>query len=81
MPHPFTFSVTYTWAFAWYFPFSNVFCLSLYSGDTRDVFLHEDAVYGLAVDPRDDNIYASACADGRVLLWDTRVSSHQGMLI
>ena len=51
---------------------------SLCSGDTRDVFLHEDAVYGLAADPRDDNIYASACADGRVLLWDTRVSSHQG---
>ena len=47
-------------------------------GDALDVFLHEDAVYGLAVDPRNDNIYASACADGRVLLWDIRAPSHQG---
>ncbi|XP_072032525.1 DDB1- and CUL4-associated factor 5-like [Amphiura filiformis] len=47
------------------------------TGDTQDLFLHEDAVYGLAVDPRDNHIYASACADGRVLLWDTRVPSSQ----
>nr|XP_054758486.1 DDB1- and CUL4-associated factor 5-like [Lytechinus pictus] len=46
-------------------------------GDAIDLFLHEDAVYGLAVDPRNDNIYASACADGRVLLWDIRAPSHQ----
>ncbi|XP_072164835.1 DDB1- and CUL4-associated factor 5-like [Diadema setosum] len=46
-------------------------------GDAIDVFLHEDAVYGLAVDPRNDNIYASACADGRIQLWDIRAPSHQ----
>lgn len=45
-------------------------------GDAVDVFLHEDAVYGLAVDPRNDSIYASACADGRILLWDIRAPSH-----
>ena len=50
-----------------------------YRGEAVDVFLHEDAVYGLAVDPRNDNIYASACADGRVLLWDIRAPSHHGM--
>ena len=42
------------------------------------MFLHEDAVYGLAVDPRDSHIFTSACADGRILQWDTRVPSHQG---
>ncbi|XP_038075186.1 DDB1- and CUL4-associated factor 5-like [Patiria miniata] len=49
--------------------------------DTVDVFLHEDAVYGLAVDPRDSHIFTSACADGRVLLWDTRVPSHQEPIV
>ncbi|XP_022095639.1 DDB1- and CUL4-associated factor 5-like isoform X2 [Acanthaster planci] len=49
--------------------------------DTLDVFLHEDAVYGLAVDPRDSHIFTSACADGRVLLWDTRVPSHQEPIV
>ncbi|KAK7488349.1 hypothetical protein BaRGS_00020323 [Batillaria attramentaria] len=42
------------------------------SGQTVDVFLHEEAVYGLSADPNNDNIFASACDDGRVLIYDTR---------
>ncbi|XP_070578975.1 DDB1- and CUL4-associated factor 5-like [Ptychodera flava] len=46
-------------------------------GETLDVFLHEDTVYGLSVDPTNDNVYASACDDGRVLIWDIRERSGQ----
>lgn len=42
------------------------------SGQTLDVYLHEEAVYGLSADPNNDNIFASACDDGRVLIYDTR---------
>lgn len=39
---------------------------------TLDVFLHEEAVYGISVDPLNDNVFASACEDGRILIWDIR---------
>ncbi|KAI5746116.1 hypothetical protein M8J77_000033 [Diaphorina citri] len=42
------------------------------SGDPIDFYLHERPVYGLSVDPSQDAIFASACDDGRVLLFDTR---------
>uniref|UniRef100_T1JJB3 Uncharacterized protein n=1 Tax=Strigamia maritima TaxID=126957 RepID=T1JJB3_STRMM len=44
-------------------------------GRTLDVFLHEEAVYGLSVDPLNDNVFASACEDGRILIWDIREPS------
>lgn len=43
-----------------------------FSGETLDVFLHEDAVYGLSVDPNNSNAFASACDDGRILIYDIR---------
>ncbi|XP_006814220.1 DDB1- and CUL4-associated factor 5-like [Saccoglossus kowalevskii] len=49
----------------------------VHSGEAQDVFLHEDTVYGLSVQPDNDNIYASACDDGRVLIWDIRDRSGQ----
>lgn len=42
------------------------------SGQTLDVFRHEEAVYGLSADPNNENIFASACDDGRILIFDTR---------
>ncbi|KAJ8309567.1 hypothetical protein KUTeg_014441 [Tegillarca granosa] len=42
------------------------------TGETLDVFLHEDAVYGLSVDPNNSNAFASACDDGRILIYDIR---------
>merc|ERR550532_1921788 len=42
------------------------------TGASEDVFLHEDAVYGLAVDPLNSSVFASACDDGRILIYDTR---------
>lgn len=45
------------------------------TGVTLDVFLHEEAVYGLTVDPLNDNVFASACEDGRILIWDIREPS------
>ncbi|KAK6481130.1 DDB1- and CUL4-associated factor 5 [Huso huso] len=41
-------------------------------GETLNVFLHDDSVYGLSVSPVNDNVFASSSDDGRVLIWDTR---------
>ena len=49
---------------------SVVFC----RGETKDVFSHEDAVYGLSTDPTNPSVFATACDDGRVLIFDTRDS-------
>lgn len=42
------------------------------TGETLDVILHNDAIYGLSIDPLNDNVFASACDDGRVCIWDIR---------
>ncbi|XP_069682679.1 DDB1- and CUL4-associated factor 5 isoform X2 [Periplaneta americana] len=42
------------------------------TGDPLDYFLHEQPVYGLSIDPINDNVFASACDDGRVLIYDIR---------
>lgn len=47
----------------------------LATGDTKDVFSHDDAVYGLSPDPSNPNMFASACDDGKVLIFDVRDSS------
>lgn len=47
-------------------------------GETLNVFLHDDAVYGLSVSPVNDNVFASSSDDGRVLIWDTREPPHGG---
>lgn len=46
-----------------------------------DVFLNEEAVYGLSVDPINDNVFASACDDGKVVLYDIRASPAEGSFI
>lgn len=48
------------------------------SGEAEDVYRHEDAVYGLSSDPVNDSIFASACADGRVLIYDIRAPPSEG---
>lgn len=48
----------------------------LKTGDTVDVFLHREAVYGVSVNPLLDSVFASAGEDGQVLLYDIRVSSN-----
>lgn len=45
------------------------------TGETKDVFPHEDAVYGLSADPTNPSVFASACDDGRLLIYDTRDST------
>ncbi|XP_053994567.1 DDB1- and CUL4-associated factor 5 [Hylaeus volcanicus] len=47
----------------------------LRTGDVVNFFLHEKPVYGLSIHPHNDNIFASACDDGRVLIYDIRGSS------
>jgi len=40
--------------------------------------MHEDAVYGLAVDPINENVFASACDDGKVHIYDLRAPASEG---
>ncbi|XP_015183769.1 PREDICTED: DDB1- and CUL4-associated factor 5 [Polistes dominula] len=42
--------------------------------DVLNFFLHEKPVYGLSIHPHNDNVFASACDDGRILIYDIRVS-------
>ncbi|XP_033733769.1 DDB1- and CUL4-associated factor 5-like [Pecten maximus] len=42
------------------------------TGETLDVFTHEDAVYSLSIDPNNVSVFASACDDGRILVYDIR---------
>ena len=53
----------------------------IFRKQTVDVFLHEEAVYGLSVDPINDNVFASACDDGKVVLYDIRASPAEGSFI
>lgn len=45
-----------------------------------DVFNLEHPVYGISVDPCNDNIFASAGEDGRILIFDTRLDPGSGNL-
>ncbi|XP_015120228.1 DDB1- and CUL4-associated factor 5 [Diachasma alloeum] len=45
------------------------------TGDPVDFFLHEKPVYGLSIHPVNDHVFASACDDGRVLVYDIREPS------
>lgn len=55
------------------FKFSKFFTAN-YSGEPVDVFLHPKPVYGLSVNPNNDNIFSTAGEDGRVLMFDLRTS-------
>ncbi|XP_043271607.1 DDB1- and CUL4-associated factor 5 isoform X2 [Venturia canescens] len=48
---------------------------NLENGAPLNFFLHEKPVYGLSTHPHNDNVFSSACDDGRVLIFDIRDSS------
>ncbi|CAL1684031.1 unnamed protein product [Lasius platythorax] len=47
----------------------------LRTSDALNFFLHEKPVYGLSIHPHNDDVFASACDDGRVLIYDIRSTS------
>ncbi|XP_064489573.1 DDB1- and CUL4-associated factor 5-like [Ornithodoros turicata] len=51
------------------------------TGATMDVFMHGEAVYGLSVEPTNDFVFASACDDGRILIYDIREPSSTDPLL
>jgi len=55
--------------------------LTISSGDCLDVFYHTKPVYGLGVDPSNDNCFATAGEDGRVLLFDLRASNSEARTV
>ncbi|KAJ8683820.1 hypothetical protein QAD02_019612 [Eretmocerus hayati] len=48
----------------------------LQTTDVLNFFRHEKPVYGLSVHPQNDHVFASACDDGRILVYDTRGSAN-----
>ncbi|KAI1284876.1 DDB1- and CUL4-associated factor 5 [Halotydeus destructor] len=42
------------------------------TGVELDTILHMEAIYGLSVDPMNDDLFATACNDGSVFIWDLR---------
>lgn len=59
----------------------SLIILIVFSGDCVDVFYHTKPVYGLGVDPSNDNIFATAGEDGRVLLFDLRSSNDEPTVV
>lgn len=59
----------------------SIIKLIIFSGDCVDVFYHTKPVYGLGVDPSNDNIFATAGEDGRVLLFDLRSSNDEPTVV
>ncbi|XP_059622090.1 DDB1- and CUL4-associated factor 5 [Phlebotomus argentipes] len=45
------------------------------SGETIDVFTHPKPVYGLSIDTTNEQIFATACEDGKLLIFDLRLSA------
>ncbi|RZF44998.1 hypothetical protein LSTR_LSTR001959 [Laodelphax striatellus] len=48
------------------------------TGDPVDVFRHHNPVYGLSVDPTNDFVFASACDDGSISIYDIRRPASSG---
>ncbi len=46
-----------------------------------DYFLHEEPVYSLSVHPENPDLFATACSDGRVLLFDMRQNPSEDPLM
>lgn len=44
----------------------------IFSGKLDNVFKHDGPVYGLSIDPQNDNIFATASENGEILLFDHR---------
>lgn len=53
----------------------NVIVHDILTGDCLDVIHHTKPVYCLSLDPNNDNIFATAGDDGRILLFDLRASN------
>ena len=47
----------------------------LKTGQTLDVFPHDDPVYCVSPHPSHPELFATACSDGRILLFDLRSSN------
>ena len=44
------------------------------TGETLDIFPHDESVYSIHCHPEQPNIFTTACSDGRILLFDLRLS-------
>lgn len=53
------------------FVFTFFFC---FRGKPIDYFLHEKPVYGLSLQPGSQSIFATACDDGKLRVFDMRCS-------
>ena len=51
------------------------------TGQVVDIFLHEAAVYCLSVNPKQSQIFATACESGHVSMFDMRLSSSDPIIL
>jgi WD repeat-containing protein 22 len=53
----------------------------LETGKTKDIFPHDEPVYGIACHPECSELFASASSDGRVLVFDLRESNNDPVML
>ncbi|XP_053947354.1 uncharacterized protein DDB_G0287625 isoform X1 [Anastrepha ludens] len=51
------------------------------TGKLMNVYKHNNPVYGLSIDPRSDSIFATACEDGQILVFDQRVGADDPLVV
>ncbi|XP_017473245.1 PREDICTED: uncharacterized protein DDB_G0287625 [Rhagoletis zephyria] len=51
------------------------------TGKLVNVFKHNNPVYGLSIDPKCDSIFATACEDGQILVFDQRVDTADPLVV
>jgi len=58
-----------------------LYFLIFVSKEVCDIFLHEDAVLGIAIHPEKSQIFATACESGQVSLYDLRLSNSDPIIL
>ncbi|XP_055853379.1 DDB1- and CUL4-associated factor 5 [Episyrphus balteatus] len=51
------------------------------TGKLHNVYKHEKPVYGLSIDPTCDDIFATACEDGQILVFDQRIDPADPLVV
>lgn len=51
------------------------------TGKLHNVYKHEKPVYGLSIDPTCDDVFATACEDGQILVFDQRIDPADPLVV
>jgi WD repeat-containing protein 22 len=53
----------------------------LFLGKIVDIFPHDEPVYCVACHPENPDLFATACADGRVMIYDLRTAQEDPLCL